>query len=351
MEDDIPFQDSLEVDTTNIDTLINDSLEIDTVVVDTLINDTTDIPPTYIDGLCIDIVPDTNCVEIPPQGPFGYFYEYMEVDYSAASFNPKNNQELVCIRHRNGLPDGLVVLNTKTQSERVLLAEEVRCHPNWSEKGWIVFCRVDNQIWKIRANGGDLTQLTFKTDGWNVLPSWIDNGKGIVFESTRDLHNGRLFMMDENGENIEMIPNTKACSFAVMSKDSKYLIYSRNLISAGTIEILNIETKEVKIIHDVERPDLAGATWHPIQKDVVVWSEYEKVYAMNVSTEKIVELKAGCSSERYHHFDFKGDASGFIYQLDLSISLSTSELLTPNLLFNYQIIEMDLCGLSTVLVE
>ena len=346
IDDDILLEDTLNIDTTRIDSLINDSLEVDTNIVDTLITDTI-ISPTYIDGLCINIMPDTNCVEIPPPGDFGYFYEYMELDYSAASFNPCNNDELVCIRHRNGLSDGLVILNIKTQNEKVLLEGEVRCHPNWGEKGWIVFCRQDNQIWKIRDNGEDLTQLTFKAEGWNVLPSWIDNGERIVFESTRDLHNGRLFTMDEKGENIEMVPNSIACSFTAMSKDSKYLIYRRNLVSVFSLEIRNLETGEIKIIEGIERSNLSGAVWHPIHHDIVVWSNFQTMYAMNVSTNKMVQLKTGCSSEIYRHFDFKADGSGFIYQLDLSSSLPN----TFHLLFNHQIIEMDLCGLSTILIE
>ncbi len=343
MEDDIP-----SIDTTRVGTLpINDSLEVDTNVVDTLVNDTIETPPIYVNGLCVDIVPDTNCVEIPSPGDFGYFYEYMDLDYSRASFNPNNNQELVCFRHRDGLRDGLVILNTKTQNVQILLEEQILDHPKWSEKGWIVFSRLDHQIWKIRSDGGDLTQLTLGAEGWNSLPSWINNGKGIVFESTRDLHNGRLFTMDENGKNVEMLPNTKACSFAVMSKNDKYLIYSRTLPSAGTIEIMNMETNEQKVIRDLDKPSLVGAVWHPLQQDVVVWSEYESMYVMNVTTEEIVQLKRDCSSRRYRYFDFRSDASAFIYNLELTSSLPERQ----EVLFNHQIIEMDLCGQSTVLVE
>ncbi len=343
MEDDIP-----SIDTTRVGTLpINDSLEVDTNVVDTLVNDTIEKPPIYINGLCVDIVPDTNCVEIPPQGSFGYFYEYMDLDHSAASFNPKNNEELVCIRHRNGLPDGLVILNTKNQAIQTLLEGQVRYYPEWSEKGWIVFCREDNQIWKIRSNGEDLTQLTFEIDDWNIRPSWIHNGEKILFVSHRSLENGRLFIMDENGKGVQMIPNTKACSQAFMSKDNQYIIYGRTLTSSATVEIMDVESGQQTVIRDLVRPSLVGATWHSIRQDIVVWSEFETIYAMNIHTNQIVQLKTSCSSERYFNLDFKADGFSFIYHVESLTSIPDSE----NLRLNHQIIEMDLCGLSTVLVE
>lgn len=54
--------------------------------------------------------------------------------------------------------------------------------PAWGPNGdWLTFV-YGSQIYKIKANGDSLTQLTF--EGRNFFPSWSPNGKWIAYDNT-----------------------------------------------------------------------------------------------------------------------------------------------------------------------
>jgi hypothetical protein len=67
---------------------------------------------------------------------------------------------------------------------------------SWSNQNWITYTGTDRQIYKIKANGDSLTQLTRRNYYCNY-PEWTWDGNQIVFST--DL-TGSLHIIDGNGQ-------------------------------------------------------------------------------------------------------------------------------------------------------
>jgi TolB protein len=143
------------------------------------------------------------CTEPPPQiVPVGHVED--------ASFSP-DGRKVVFSYHGN--PEG-----TDTVGLYIYDVEKDSIYPlivrlptflaklsNFSPSGeWIVFV-IGSQIWKIKADGDILTQLTFS--GRNFFPRWSPDGKKIAFDSNKDAPHGEnvIWLMDSGGDNLKRI--------------------------------------------------------------------------------------------------------------------------------------------------
>lgn len=139
------------------------------------------------------------------------------VDFEA-SWSPDGN--FLAYRHipvSDSDTYGLHILDTVTKSVQYLselgiLAED----PDWSpERDWIVF-ESSGQIFKIKANGDSLTQLTFS--GENFFPEWSPEGSKIVYDRIDS-----VWIMDADGSNKRVITRGREPSF---SPDGSKIIYT-----------------------------------------------------------------------------------------------------------------------------
>jgi len=74
--------------------------------------------------------------------------------------------------------------------------------PSWSPDGaWIVFA-TNAQIFRIKANGDSLTQLTNKDRHWSC--DWSDSDSLIVFNTSLGESSG-VWLMDPDGENARLL--------------------------------------------------------------------------------------------------------------------------------------------------
>lgn len=100
---------------------------------------------------------------------------------------------------------GLYLIEPEGENKRLLLAGFTHS-PDWSpSSNWIVF-EQGTQIYKIKANGDSLTQLTFQ--GRNFFPSWSPDGQWIAYDNTNC------------GSEVSQ-PTNKQCGILIMSIDGK----------------------------------------------------------------------------------------------------------------------------------
>jgi len=93
---------------------------------------------------------------------------------------------------------GFYFINPNGTNKRLFLVGAVGS-PDWSPDGqWIVFER-GAQIYKIKVNGDNLTQLTF--NGQNFFPDWSPDGKKIAYDSDIRVTNYSIWIMNKNGSN------------------------------------------------------------------------------------------------------------------------------------------------------
>ncbi len=102
--------------------------------------------------------------------------------------------------------------------------------PAWSPDGeWIAFIN-STQLYKIKAAGDSLTQLTF--EGSNFFPAWSPNGEWIVYDNTNcgsiaapgppNSYSCGLFMIESSGSGIKRVVGGRMPDW---SPDGKYIIY------------------------------------------------------------------------------------------------------------------------------
>jgi TolB protein len=97
---------------------------------------------------------------------------------------------------RSGPADGIWVLEVAAGTMAFVPHTDHSFQPAWSpDGGWLVFCRNgggDAELWKIRADGSDLTQLTSNAAD-DREPSWSPDGTKIAFARGGDQDDGQPF--------------------------------------------------------------------------------------------------------------------------------------------------------------
>lgn len=133
-----------------------------------------------------------------------------EFDFRLTDFEPawSPDGEKIAYVHGDTLESttGIYLIDVDSSYKRILFAGARAYSPTWTPDGnWLVF--VNNaQIFKIKANGDSLTQLTF--EGRNFFPSVSADGNWIAFDNSNC------------GSGNELPPNN-SCGVLIASIDGK----------------------------------------------------------------------------------------------------------------------------------
>ena len=138
---------------------------------------------------------------------------------------------------RSGPVDGIWVLEVAAGTMAFVPHTDHGFQPAWSpDGGWLVFSRNgggDAELWKIRADGSDLTQLTNNAaDDWE--PSWSPGGTRIAF--TREGAGGTTSIMtlaSGGGGELAVTPAGGFDQAADWSPDGKRIAFNRFLPGDG----------------------------------------------------------------------------------------------------------------------
>jgi dipeptidyl aminopeptidase/acylaminoacyl peptidase len=163
-------------------------------------------------------------VGFPPQiSPFP--------SWQAARFNPADQRQIAALRneldsagraHRH-----LYLLNTATQQQRLLL-RDVGCGLSWSSRGWLALER-RGQLWKMKANGDSLTQLT-PSQPSSQLPVWSPSGQQLACwreHGASPAAGPTLVVLDAAGRLVQELPASSlvGISAPVWSPDGRKLLF------------------------------------------------------------------------------------------------------------------------------
>jgi TolB protein len=120
-------------------------------------------------------------------------------------------------------PPGIFLINVDGTNDTLFYEGAKAYAPDFSPDGnWLVFW--DNaQIFKIKLNGDSLTQLTFEST--NFYPDWSPDGKKIAFDITETPEVRGIYMMNSDGSDNKMVPNTFTGRFPDWSPDGSQLVY------------------------------------------------------------------------------------------------------------------------------
>ena len=167
--------------------------------------------------------------------------------YLSPSFNPNNTEEIAFVRRDNeAFEFRLCILNLCTGKLDILEAEAFK-DVDWGANGWILFRKLDLQLWKIRPDGSGQERLT--SLGENSDPIWDNNGERIAYSLT---NTGEFFILDSEGNVLETIESMRHRGAFDWSEDD-YLITGGEQLTPDSYYIgyYDINNDLIKTTNDV----------------------------------------------------------------------------------------------------
>ncbi|MEZ4830326.1 MAG: hypothetical protein R3C61_29175 [Bacteroidia bacterium] len=243
-----------------------------------------------------------------PGDPVDDYIEIQEFPtYQYPVFNPLNPDEFAYARYDLDTIFPWVdereihIYNLNTGEDRSIYHGPLWSGMDWGVNGWLLINRADNQVWKIKADGDSLTQLTFS--GINEDARWnADATRFVAWRSDNSIYEVRIY--DSNGYFLHLVetgfsngawaPSAHFLSsirfdhtkdfFSVASYDS-----SDNIISQYTFPRKNEYAWEVR--HDPRDEEVFYATT----------SDYR---FLRIHFDKGIQknLSGGCETDKFIHF-------------------------------------------------
>lgn len=128
------------------------------------------------------IDPIDQCQEIPGDPTRKYQLRHYPA-YAHPCFNPLNSDEFVYFRYEGEWVDAeMRIHNLVSHHDTLIYRGPLHAKPDWGAKDWILFSQYDNQVWKIRSDGSQLTQLT--NEGISADASWDTTGERFISWTT-----------------------------------------------------------------------------------------------------------------------------------------------------------------------
>lgn len=124
----------------------------------------------------------SSCIPIPPYSGTGFGYNYLvDTNYlMMPSFNPNNPNEFVYVyKNYNSGQTEIYKYDLTNNTKQLIYSGNIIFPPKWGGNDWILLNPSDENVWKIKANGDSLIQLT--TSAGNFYPEWNPEANKIIF--------------------------------------------------------------------------------------------------------------------------------------------------------------------------
>lgn len=308
--------------------------------------------PTH-DGCGCKIEED--CFEIKPLEGYtiGWEYKYDSIQNQRPCFNPNNPNEIVFVREFF-THEQLIIYNLETKTKSVIYEGRVFYQPKWSVTGWIIFSGPKNQLWKIKDDGTQLTQVTFKNR--NYYPEWSPDGAQIAFGKQIDtVINGQITSLslgviaDQEGTIIERLDHTKGLSF---NEGCSWGKQNTIFISAYSDSILfyNADTKAKKILqwrYCANNFGLGIGRW--VNNETILANDYKKgLFRIDINTGSHTCIAKNCDSRYYIFMDYSQQSNKIIAECGVKSNVDYNK---GTMSFRSVLYLMDADGNNKQLVE
>jgi serine/threonine protein kinase len=139
--------------------------------------------------------------------------------------------------------------------------------PVWSPvEDWIVFysdCDGERNIYKIRDDGSNRTQLTFTSGSYSWFPSWSPDGRRITFSSNRS-GKYRIYVMSSDGSNPV---DLAAGCVSFYSPDGRQILYGMYCDDTDDLLLMDADGSNQTALTDGF--ECKNATFSPDGKHIV----------------------------------------------------------------------------------
>jgi hypothetical protein len=262
---------------------------------------------------------DTNSIEDCPGceplapwsgGMFDQTY-HDSISYCSPLFNPNNNDEIIFLQYNEpySLTPSLYKLNLITGEKTFIYEGPLSgIDITWGDDDWILLPLTDHQIWKIKSDGSNLTQVT--SDGKWFHPVFNPDGNRFVAWRgyvNNNSENYRYKIWDMNGNVIDSF-FLQEC---LVAKWSNTGFGGTN----STEDIIVMDPSSGEIISQINTPleNYQHFSW--ISESEALITALKGVFRYNIYSHTFTKLKCHCSSRRFLISTVNNDQSKVIFQV------------------------------------
>jgi Tol biopolymer transport system component len=138
---------------------------------------------------------------------------------------------------------------------------------------WIFFAKgppmasaeEDVDIWKVRSDGTDATNLTAGSNANDAFPDVSADGQWVVFRSGRD-GSKQIYLMDKDGQQLQRISvlSNDTSTMPAISPDGKQVVYSTSRFGGFKLCVQSLEDPQDEgRLLEPDRASLMGSDMHP----------------------------------------------------------------------------------------
>ncbi|MGB2693898.1 MAG: DUF5050 domain-containing protein [Dehalococcoidia bacterium] len=180
-------------------------------------------------------------------------------------------------------------------------------YPHWSPDGSrIVFQRTttaeglaDADVWLIDLDTSQEVQLTNTPDEWDSTPSFLANGRAVVFESDRD-GDFDIYQLDlEAGDVTQLTKESGTDLEAKASPDGKRIAFASDRDGDFEIYTMALDGSDVRQLTDNDAVDRC-AHWSPDNARLTFYSQRDgnrEIYLMNADGSDLQRLTDDAGQE------------------------------------------------------
>ena len=154
----------------------------------------------------------------------------------------------------------------------------------------------ENQIWMLDVKTGEMEVMTQVPHlGWPFSfygMSWSPNSKRLVFSLARPGWLEHLYLLDVETKEIEILTEHHKDFYPVWAPDGQRILFLRWNREFDTFYTIDIETKTIEPLFDVDKATGYWGNWSP-EGDYIVYSRWGSIYLYDFATdetEAIVEV-------------------------------------------------------------
>lgn len=261
---------------------------------------------------------DPNCQDLDFAGCGNISIPVLHYDstmFQAPCINPNDPNEF-CYLYKNSNNSALNGLYKYTIStgvkQQLTTGLSLFNQPKWGKNGWILLNVIsggDREIYKIKANGDSLTQVT--TGKPDLFPEWNADCSKIIFNRAAYLGspNSQIFIADKNGVILDSISN-QYFNLGSCNKFNELACPPKSRLHFGVTRI-DLASKAETLLYNPadESNSIQGLFWHPNGEKVYFTTLYGGLYSLNQYTKDLAMLKGFCGTKRYSHISIAGNGS------------------------------------------
>ena len=154
----------------------------------------------------------------------------------------------------------------------------------------------ENQIWVLDIDTGEMEVMTaVPHQGWPYSfwgISWSPNSKRLAFSLSRPGWLEHLYLLDVETKEIEILTELHKDFYPVWAPDGQRILFLRWNREFDTFCIIDVETKTIETLFDVDKATGYWADWSP-GGDYIAYSRWGSIYLYDFATDEtevIVEV-------------------------------------------------------------